>query len=206
MAEEQEFSIGILSQAITVIATLRFDPPEILGGSSGVSGNANISGGSDPSTNRAQGSVALTSQGGLSTGGGVRVAGAGVNTGFSTAATGTINDQGYQGSAGLSVAGVSANAKLNIGAGGLSFSGGVQRAQAGQGLVGSTVGPKIVGPKIVGSGTSSGYTGGSAQVDVAPERSLRQPVGQTIGGPSSNLGGAPYSAAPRVGSSTPRRD
>ncbi|MDF0553879.1 hypothetical protein [Kamptonema sp. UHCC 0994] len=202
MAEEQEFSIGEIAQIITILATLRFDPPEILQGSSGGSGNN--SGGSDPSTNKAQGSAALTKQGGLSMGGGVRVAGAGVNTGFSTAATSTINGQGYQGSAGLSVAGVSANAKLNIGAGGLSFSGGVQQAQVGQGLVGSKVGPKIVGPKIVGTGASD-YTGGTVRVQQAPERSLSPTSGATIGGPTSSLGGGAYTSAPRIGSST-RRD
>jgi len=101
--------------------------------------------------NQIGGSSALTSEGGLSFGGGARLLGGGTPFGISAVGTTTVNNDGYQTAGGISVGGISLNAGAKLGSGGLTFSGGIQRAQVGQGIVGSKVGPLIVGPRIGGS-------------------------------------------------------
>jgi hypothetical protein len=168
---EIEYAIGTISRLITITSRLRFDPPQTdaqnnSGGSSGsgssgsgssgnpttnfqsnkdgFSGTAFLGGGGmDPSAQQARGSLANTTQGGVSVGGGIRVGSGGVNTGFSSAGSQTIKDGRYDGSGGFTAFGQSANVKLSVGSGvpgGISLSGGIQRATVGQGIVGPYVG------------------------------------------------------------------
>ena len=160
----REVFLGQIASAVIVKAILSFDdprtsavsgnPPQQSSGvsnappqqSSGVSNNPPQMSSSGAPNNQIGGDVNLTSQGGFSAGGGFRALGGGAPFGLSAVGTTTLNSNGYQTSGGLSVGGLSANVGVKLNGGGLSFSGGVQRAQVGQGIVGSQVGPRIVGP------------------------------------------------------------
>lgn len=163
-----EVFLGQISSQIVFRAILSFDDPQTT--QSGVSSNPPRVGGgisSSPSQlgggvsgnppqsqprpgNQISGSGALTKEGGLSFGGGFRLGGAGAPLGLSAVGTTTVNKEGYQTSGGISAGGLSLNAGVKLGSGGLSFSGGLQRARVGQGIVGSKVGPALVGPALVG--------------------------------------------------------
>lgn len=163
-----EVFLGQILSQIVVRAILSFDDPKTT--QSGVSNNPPQLGGSvsnsppqlgggvsnnppqaRPPANQIGGSANLTQEGGLSFGGGVRVAGGGTPFGFSAVGQTTINGrEGYQTSGGISALGLSANAGVRLNSGGLQFSGGITRAQVGQGIVGSKVGSALVGPGIVG--------------------------------------------------------
>lgn len=149
-SQMNEVFLGQILSEIVVRAILSFDDPVASASNSGQDPNAP----SQQSGNQVAGSSALTKEGGLSFGGGVRLGNAGTSSGIlggiSAAGTTTVNKDGYQTSGGISIGGLSLNAGAKLGSGGLSFSGGIQKAQVGQGLVGSKVGPAIVGPKIVG--------------------------------------------------------
>jgi len=143
-----EVFLGQILSQIVVKAILSFDDPITTQGG-GVSGNppqlGSGSSNNPPQSqprpgNQMSGSGSLTKEGGLSFGGGFRVGGAGAPLGVSGVGTTTINKDGYQTSGGLSLGGLSANAGVKLGSGGLSFSGGIQRAQVGQGIVGPYVG------------------------------------------------------------------
>ena len=113
--------------------------------SDGFSGTAFLGGGGgmDPTAQQARGSLANTTQGGVSVGGGIRVGSGGVTTGFSSAGSQTIKDGRYEGSGGFTAFGQSVNVKLSAGSGvpgGVSLSGGFSRATVGQGVVGPYVG------------------------------------------------------------------
>ena len=156
--EFREVPLGEISTAIAIKALLSFDDP-ITTQSSGVS-NAppqlanNVSRNppqlsnavsknppqSRPPANQIGGSSNLTKEGGLSFGGGVRLAGGGAPFGLSVVGTTTVNKQGYQTSGGFSAAGISVNGGVKIGGGGVQITGGIRRAQVGQGIVGSKVG------------------------------------------------------------------
>ena len=163
-----EVFLGQILSQIVVRAILSFDdpkttqsgvsnnPPQIGGGVSnnppqlggGVSSNPPQA---RPPANQVGGSANLTKEGGLSFGGGVRVAGGGTPFGFSAVGMTTVNSKdGYQTSGGVSALGLSANAGIKLNSSGLQFTGGITRAQVGQGIVGSKVGPATVGPRIVG--------------------------------------------------------
>jgi len=162
----REVALGQIATAIIVKAVLSFDDPVTTQsqspggggsqntGSSGVqnapgyngSGSLGSSLSNRPPDNQTAGSANFTQQGGLSFGGGVRLAGGGAPTGFSAAGSTTLNSSGYQTSGGFSALGFSANAGVKINQGGVQFSGNLGRAQVGQGLVGDKVGPRIVGP------------------------------------------------------------
>lgn len=157
--EFREIPLGQISTAIAIKALLSFDdpvttqslsvsnsPPQLSGGvsnnppqrSSGVSGNPPQA---RPPNNQIGGSGNLTKEGGLSFGGGVRLGGGGAPFGLSAVGTTTVNKQGgYQSSGGFSALGLSGNAAVKIGSGGVQISGGIRRAQVGQGIVGSRVG------------------------------------------------------------------
>jgi hypothetical protein len=146
--ELNEVFLGQILSQIVVKAILSFDDPITTQGG-GVSNNPPQSGGGSSSNppqsqprpgNQTSGSGSLTKEGGLSFGGGFRLGGAGAPLGVSGVGTTTINKDGYQTSGGLSLGGLSANAGVKLGGGGLSFSGGIQRAQVGQGIVGPYVG------------------------------------------------------------------
>jgi len=156
----REVPLGQISTAIGIKALLSFDdpvtqqssgvsnaPPQLAGGvsrnppqlASGVSSNPPAA--NRPPANQLAGSSALTKEGGLSFGGGVRLAGGGTPFGFSAVGSTTVNKQGgYQTSGGFSALGLSANAGVKIGGGGIQVTGGIQRATVGQGIVGSRVG------------------------------------------------------------------
>lgn len=153
-----EVFLGQILSQIVVRAILSFDDPQTT--QSGVSSNPPRMGGgvssnlpqlgggvssSPPQSqprpgNQISGSGAFTKEGGLSYGGGIRLGGAGAPLGLSAVGTTTINKDGYQTSGGISAAGLSLNAGVKLGSGGLSFSGGLQRARVGQGIVGPYVG------------------------------------------------------------------
>jgi len=155
--EFREVPLGQISTAIAIKALLSFDdpittqssgdqnskvsnsPPQL---SSGVSQNPPQA---RPPANQVGGSGALTEKGGLSFGGGVRLGGGGAPLGASAVGSTTLNNQGYQTSGGISLGGLSANAGLKVNSSGVQFSGGIQKANVGQGIVGSKVGPRIVG-------------------------------------------------------------
>ncbi len=140
----REVFLGQIISNLVIKAVLSFDDPVTTQGG-GVSSNPPQS--QPRPGDQISGSGALTSQGGLSFGGGVRLGGAGVGgSGLSAAGTTTVNRDGYQSSGGITVGGISANAGVSLNSGGLSFTGGIQKAQVGQGIVGSKVGPRIVGP------------------------------------------------------------
>lgn len=157
--EFREVPLGEISTAIAIKALLSFDdpitttqatkvsdaPPQLSSGvsrnppqlSSGVSQNPPQG---RPPANQVGGSSALTKEGGLSFGGGVRLGGGGAPFGASAVGSTTVNKQGYQTSGGFSAGGISVNGGVKIGGNGISISGGIQRAQVGQGIVGSKVG------------------------------------------------------------------
>jgi hypothetical protein len=154
----REVPLGQISTAIAIKALLSFDDP-VTTQSSGVSNSppqlsSNVSKNPPqlsnvvsknppqgrPPANQIGGSSNLTKEGGLSFGGGVRLAGGGAPFGLSAVGTTTINKQGYQTSGGLSAAGVSINGGVKIGGSGIQVTGGIRRAQVGQGIVGSKVG------------------------------------------------------------------
>ena len=149
----REVLLGQIISNLVIKAVLSFDDPVTTEGG-GVSSNPSQSGvSSNPPQsqprpgNQTNGSAALTSQGGLSFGGGARLGDAGVGgVGLSAVGTTTINKDGYQTSGGITAGGISANAGVSLNSGGLTFTGGIQKAQVGQGIVGSKVGSKIVGP------------------------------------------------------------
>lgn len=143
-----EVFLGQILSQIVVKAILSFDEPVTTQGG-GVSNNPPQLGGSSSSNppqaqprpgNQVSGSGALTKEGGLSFGGGFRLGGAGAPLGVSGVGTTTVNKDGYQTSGGLTLGGISANAGIKIGSGGISLSGGLQRARVGQGIVGPYVG------------------------------------------------------------------
>lgn len=158
-----EVFLGQLVSQVVIRAILSFDdpqttqsgvsgnPPQLSGGvsnnppqlASGVSNNPPQGG---PPANQLGSSANLTQEGGLSFGGGARFAGGGAPFGVSAVGTTTVNKEGYQSNVGVSALGLSANAGVRLGGGGLTFSGGIQKAQVGQGIVGSKVGPRLVGP------------------------------------------------------------
>jgi hypothetical protein len=137
-SELQEFALGQVSSAITVIARLSFDEPTQQ--NSGISANPPQA--QPRPGNQESFSGAFTKKGGLSYGGGVRLGGAGVSGGVSAVGTTTLNSQGFQTSGGLTLGGVSANAGVKFNSGGLSFTGGLQKATAGQGILGPHVGSR----------------------------------------------------------------
>jgi len=162
--EFREVPIGQISTAIAIKALLSFDDPITTQSSSGGQGSkvsnsppqatSNVSSNPPqrssgvssnppsgrPPDNQLGGSANLTREGGLSFGGGVRLGGGGAPFGASAVGSTTLNSSGYQTSGGISFAGISANAGLRIGSGGVQLTGGFQRAQVGQGIVGSRVG------------------------------------------------------------------
>jgi len=156
--EFREVPLGEISTAIAIKALLSFDDP-VTTQSSGVSNapaqlSNNVSRNppqlsnavsknppqARPPANQIGGSGNLTKEGGLSFGGGVRLAGGGTPFGLSAVGTTTVNKQGYQTSGGFSAAGISVNGGVKIGGGGIQVTGGIRRAQVGQGIVGSKVG------------------------------------------------------------------
>jgi len=143
-SQMNEVFLGQIVSQIVVQAILSFDEPQ-----SQVSNNPPQLGGgvsNNPPQNQPRpgnqlsASSSLTKEGGLSFGGGFRLGGAGAPLGLSGVGTTTINKDGYQTSGGLSVGGLSANAGVKLNSKGLSFSGGVKKAQVGQGIVGPYVG------------------------------------------------------------------
>ena len=139
-----EVFLGQILSQIVVKAILSFDeprsqvsnnPPQLGDGTSTNPPQAQPRPG-----NQVSGSGALTKEGGLSFGGGFRLGGAGAPFGVSGVGATTVNKDGYQTSGGLTLGGISANAGIKIGSGGISLSGGFQKARVGQGIVGPYVG------------------------------------------------------------------